>query len=334
MAKKIKDTDYLAISAYVRALENNLLTEEQFEQLISAKSDDEESKLLQSFGYGQLEPKHPEALDADLVAVRAEALEELTAGMPEPGDLDVFKIKYDYHNVKVLLKAEAMGVSPGEMLTALGRVSTKEMYVAHQERDGSNLPGHIDDAAREGYDILSATRDPQLCDIAVDKWYFVDLLETAEATGSEFLLDYVRLMIDAANLRTLVRTLRMGKNADFLRGVLFQGGKAPLEELLRVSANNGNGLAELYALSRLEEAAALGAKALSGGLLTDFEKACDNALSAYLDAARLIPFGEEPVLAYLTARETEYTNLRIILMGRMAGVPADVIRSRLRAGYV
>ena len=105
MAKKIKDTDYLAISAYVRALENNLLTAEQFEQLISAKSDDEESKLLQSFGYGQLEPKHPEALDADLVAVRAEALEELTAGMPEPGDLDVFKIKYDYHNVKVLLKA-------------------------------------------------------------------------------------------------------------------------------------------------------------------------------------------------------------------------------------
>ena len=83
-----------------------------------------------------------------------------------------------------------------------------------------------------------------------------------------------------------------------------------------------------------EEAAALGAKALSGGLLTDFEKACDNALSAYLDAARLIPFGEAPVLAYLAARETEYTNLRIVLMGRMAGVPADVIRSRLRAGYV
>ena len=332
--KKINDTDYLAVSAYVRALENELLTEDQYEQLITAKSYDEEVKLLQSFGYGELEPKHPEALDADLTAVRAEALEELGNAIPNAGDLDVFKIKYDYHNVKALLKAEAMNVSPGAMLADLGRVSVEEMFLAHKERDGSNLPGHIDDAAREGYDILAATRDPQLSDIAVDRWYFRDLLETAEGTGSDFLVGYVRLMIDAANLRTLVRTLRMGKNADFLRGVLFEGGKAPLEELLRVSGNNGNGLAELYALSRLEDAAAAGAKALQGGLLTEFEKRCDDALNDYLDSARLIPFGEEPVLAYLAARETEYTNLRIILMGRMAGVPADVIRSRLRAGYV
>ena len=68
--------------------------------------------------------------------------------------------------------------------------------------------------------------------------------------------------------------------------------------------------------------------------MTDFEKLCDDAQTAYLERARLIPFGEEPVLAYLVARETEYTNLRIVLMGRMAGVPAEVIRSRLRAGYV
>ena len=45
-------------------------------------------------------------------------------------------------------------------------------------------------------------------------------------------------------------------------------------------------------------------------------------------------FGEAPLVGYLAARETEYTNLRILLMGRGAGLPADVIRSRLRAGYV
>ena len=181
--KKINDTDYLAVSAYVRALENELLTEDQYEQLITAKSYDEEVKLLQSFGYGELEPKHPEALDADLTAVRAEALEELGNAIPNAGDLDVFKIKYDYHNVKALLKAEAMNVSPGAMLADLGRVSIEEMFLAHKERDGSNLPGHIDDAAREGYDILAATRDPQLSDIAVDKWYFRDLLETDDRRG-------------------------------------------------------------------------------------------------------------------------------------------------------
>ena len=36
----------------------------------------------------------------------------------------------------------------------------------------------------------------------------------------------------------------------------------------------------------------------------------------------------------ISARETEYTNLRILLLGRSTGLPADVIRSRLRKSYV
>lgn len=337
MAKRIKDTDYLSLSARVRAMENDLLTEEQFEQLIAAKSDDEAKKLLQSFGYEELEPSAPEAIDADLTAVRSEALEDLGAGFPDSGHLDVFKIKYDYHNVKAMLKASAVGVSPGAMLTDLGRVPVGTLYAdgrAAELGELDDLPGYLGDAAREGYEILSATRDPQLADIAVDRWYFRDLLETAERTGSAFLCGYVRLQIDCSNLRTLVRTLRMGKNADFLRGVVFDGGSVAPDELLRVSMNGGGGLAELYAPTPLASAAEEGAKAAEGGALTEFEKRCDDAVSAYLDAARLVPFGEEPAIAYLAARETEYMNLRIVLMGRAVGVPADVIRSRLRAGYV
>lgn len=336
MAKKIKDTDYLAVSARVRAMENDLLTADQFEQLIAAKSNDELSKLLQSFGYSELEPRHPEALDADLTAARAEVLDDLGAGIPNAADLDVFKIKYDYHNVKAMLKADAMNASPGEMLIDLGRVRVEELYEAGHAKDLSELsdmPGRLGEAAHEAYEVLSATRDPQLCDVALDKWYYRDLLETAETADSLFLQGYVRLQIDCANLRTLVRTLRMGKNADFLRGVLVDGGELDADELVRVSANNGGGLAELYAPTRLADAAAAGAAALHGGLLTEFEKRCDDAQSAYLEEARLIPFGEEPVIAYLAALETEYMNLRIVLMGRAAGVPADVIRSRLRAGY-
>ncbi len=337
MSKRIKDTDYLSVSARVRAMENGLLTAEQFEQLIAAKTDEEERKLLQSFGYGELEPRHPEAVDADLTAVRAEALEDLGASFPDPGHLDIFKIRYDYHNVKAMLKADAMGVSPGGMLTDLGRVRVEEIYTAGHAKgpeELAELPGYLGAAAHEGYEILSTTRDPQLADVAIDKWCFRDLLETAERTESPFLVGYVRLQIDSSNLRTLVRTLRMGKNTDFLRGVLFDGGSLSPDELLRVSANNGGGLAELYAPTVLASAAEEGVKTLSGGMLTEFEKRCDDAENAYLEQARLIPFGEEPVLAYLAARETEYRNLRIVLMGRAVGVSADVIRSRLRTGYV
>ena len=42
------------------------------------------------------------------------------------------------------------------------------------------------------------------------------------------------------------------------------------------------------------------------------------------------PLNWVELLAYLAARETEYTNIRILLMGRAAGLSPEVIRSRLR----
>ena len=64
---------------------------------------------------------------------------------------------------------------------------------------------------------------------------------------------------------------------------------------------------------------------------SDFERLCDDAVTAYLDRAERIPFGEEVVIAYFAAKETEFTNLRIALLGRSMGLPADVITKRLRA---
>ena len=189
-------------------------------------------------------------------------------------------------------------------------------------------------AAAEAKAVLDTTRDPQLSDIVLDRWYYRDLTAVAEATGSAFLEGYVKVQIDAANLRVLVRTLRMGKAAAFLQDVLFEGGSVEPDQLLKVAAAGGSGLAELYAAGRLEEAAAVGVEAVQGGALTEFEKLCDDAVNEYLAGARFVPFGEAPLVGYLAARETEYTNLRILLIGRSTGLAPEIIRNRLRRSYV
>ena len=71
-----------------------------------------------------------------------------------------------------------------------------------------------------------------------------------------------------------------------------------------------------------------------GGPLTAFERMCDDALTDYLAQSRQIPFGEEVVIGYLYSKEAEITAVRIILSGRMAGLDAETIRSRLRAVLV
>lgn len=334
MAKKIKDTDYLVISARVKAMETGLLTRERMEQILEAKTDEEAAKILQECGYPELDAADPEAMDAALSAAREATLSDVMDGAPEPRYIELFKLKYDYHNVKALLKAEAMGTSADRMLMDMGRVSTAVLKEAVRSGELDSLPPMLASAVAEAREILDTTRDPQLSDIALDRWTYADMEALAEEVNSDFLRGYVAVQIDAANLRALVRTVRMGKSPEFLRGVLMEGGEVAADAILTLSANRGSGMNEVYGPTRFAAAAEAGAEALRGGPLTEFEKLCDDAVGDYLASAQYVPFGEAPLVGYLAARETEYTNLRILLMGRGAGLPADVIRSRLRASYV
>lgn len=108
---KIKDTDYLAISARVRAMETTLLTEARMDRLLEARSDEEVSKLLQECGYPALDAARPEEMDAALSQAREELLADLSDSAPDPRYIDIFKLKYDYHNTKAILKAAAVGAS-------------------------------------------------------------------------------------------------------------------------------------------------------------------------------------------------------------------------------
>ena len=332
MTKKIKDTDYLAISARIRAMETKLLNQDRMERMLSAGSQEEAAKILQECGYPELDATHPEAMDAALAQAREEMLTDLGSGAPDARYIDIFKLKYDYHNVKSVLKARAVGTAPDRMLMDMGRIPAAELKDAVESGELDNLPGLLPQAAAEAREVLDTTRDPQLSDIVLDRWMYQDMAQVADVTGSAFLKGYVAAQIDAANLRTLVRTLRMGKGGAFLKSVLLSGGEIPVDQVLAAGENGS--MQALYASGRFQSAAEAGAAALKGGSLTEFEKRCDDAVADYLSGAKMIPFGEAPMLAYLAARETEYTNIRILLMGRAAGLPAEVIRSRLRSSCV
>ena len=50
--------------------------------------------------------------------------------------------------------------------------------------------------------------------------------------------------------------------------------------------------------------------------------------------AKIIPFGVEPLLAYIYAKETEIKIIRIIMVGKLNNISAEVVRERLRDIYV
>ena len=326
MTKHRKDTDYLFLASRVRALERKLLTAPRIEQLLTAGDVAACSQLLSELGY---EPIHDEAsLQASLKQQREAVFSDIARFMPEPELLDVFRLKYDYHNIKTLLKDR----SGGRLLMDAGCISAADMERQYAESGNWQfLPKEMADAAKEAADVLAETGNPQRSDFILDRAYFAQLRSLAQESRCAYLQDYIRAMIDAANLRSLVRTERLHADPGFLRQVLFDGGSVSVDTIV---AHAGNGPAALYRATPFRAAAEAGEEAAKGGSLTAFERACDNAVLLAAGKARSIPFGVEVVLGYLAAKESEWTAVRIIMSGRMAGMTADAIRERLRDQYV
>ena len=330
---KIRDTDYLTLSTRVRAMETRLVTRERMERMLDARTDEEAVKILTECGYEELPALTNAGLDDLLSKARAALYRELSTAAPDRRVVELFQMKYDYHNAKVLVKAAAIGADADRLLMEGGRWSPARLRDAFQRDSLGDFSEPFRQAVLRARETLNAGNDPQRADFVLDRAYFQEMADTAKAVGSPFLQGYVRLLIDAANLRSAVRAARIGKGPDFLRQVLLPGGNVDVSVL---SSGRGADLAAVFRAGPLGEAAAAGAALTSpgSGELTAFERMCDDAVMHYLEGARLIPFGEQAVIGYLYARESEFTAIRTILSGRMAGLDGDTIRERLREAYV
>lgn len=331
MAKKNKDTDYLFLSARIRSLERNLLTAARMERMLDAADAAEAAKVLGEIGYEEFKPESEAELNQALLKEREKLFAELYRFAPDPRVMDVFKIKYDYHNLKTIIKARGEDVS--RLLVDAGRIPAGELLKKYSDTGAWDfLPETMRRAAAEAAAVLAETFDPQRSDFILDRAYFEEMLAAAQETRCDYLLRYVGATIDAANLRSIVRTLRMNRGLDFLKKVLFPGGTVPVDRVLHAAA--GGNMLELYRSTVLRAAAEAGEAAVKGGSLTDFEKLCDDAVLHQVATAKQVPFGPEVLIAYVAAKETEFTAVRIIMAGRIAGLKPDVIRERLRESYV
>ena len=276
-----------------------------------------------------------------------DGLEKITARISADADAEIHAIrdKAQAQAEELLAQARAQAEKEKGELLARGRRSAEErkarlISAAQMEGRKMSLAAKqevLDEAFRQAVlrarEVLSATGDPQQADLVLDRACFQEMESLARACGSAFLQGYVRLSVDAANLRAAVRAARMGKGSEFLNQILLPGGNVSERALAGARPEE---LAERFRSGPLAQAAALGAARTQpdSGPLTEFERLCDNAVTGYLASASRVPFGEETVIGYLYAREAEITAVRIIMAGRMAGLDGETIRSRLRATYV
>ena len=330
---KLRDTDFLYMTSMLRAREAKMLSPERMNRMLDAESFEDAAKMAEECSYHDMSDMDVFHVDRALSSHRAAVFRELAADEHARPIVDFFRMKYDYHNVKVLVKSMGANTDATHILSDSGRIDATKLTEAFISGDRGDLPAAVRTAIHDGVSMLSRTKNPQLSDVAIDIAYFGELSSLSKALGSEFIAGYIRLLTDSANLRTFVRSHRTRRSADFLRASLIPGGNAGVPAILNLPAS-GEGLSGVFKAPGLETAVSLAPAALAGGPQTQFERACDGAYVLYLMQKRFVAFGPTVVLTYLAKLEWEITTLRMILTGKLSGIAPEIIRERLRDGYV
>ena len=122
------------------ARETKMLSAERMERMIDAPTNDEAAKILEECGYGDLSGLSAKEAGAALEAHIAALFDEVEGMVPEAQLVQLFRLKYDYHNAKALIKAQAMGVECDAILSQRGTVPPQKLHAAFYEEDYRDVP--------------------------------------------------------------------------------------------------------------------------------------------------------------------------------------------------
>lgn len=328
--KKSDSNNYLFLTAMLRAREAGMLGSDKLERILSAQSFAEACAIAAESGYPDMNGMSVREVEDALSAHRREEIEDVALIVPDKELVDLFRLKYDYHSAKVMVKSD--GVSK-QLLSFEGRVEAAEFLKAFAKNELVMLPVALAEAIDDAKHMLARTGNPCLADLILDRAYFAEMCQLAESAQLPFAKDYVRLIIDSTNLKVLIRSRIAGKRPEIVGELLFDGGSI-LKESIIAAAENDDEIVRIFTGAGLRDAVEKGLLVVNGGSMTEFELALDNGINEYLSDAVRIGFGPAAVISYLAAVENEVMALRIILTGRIMGISSEALRGRLRESYV
>ena len=209
---------YMYATARLRAMENRFLDVSFFSRLIESATLEDALKSLGETVYAQWMASSSETgldriIDSELLA----ACEDLARFVPDKELIDIYKMPYDFNNVKVILKSLFKAREGGErrydLLSKLGAVDTENLIMLIEGEEYGFLPYELGDVIRRCLALWDQSKNSQQVEMTLDAHMFATMRATAEELdarlGTSNVVRWVEHKIDAENLRNAVRLQRM-----------------------------------------------------------------------------------------------------------------------------
>ncbi|MGL5615189.1 MAG: V-type ATP synthase subunit C [Sarcina sp.] len=321
----------------LRVLETRLLDKSKIDRLIDSKTSNDTLKILQETDYAahMSDIKKPEEYEIILSRELIGIYENLYKICPVREVIDVISVKYDYHNLKVLLKGKILKKDFSYMLIPVGVAKLSDLKYAIENDYYRDLNPIMRECIEKVSIDFESNKDPQRIDTIMDKYQFMHIKELEKNLNHSGIAKYIAMQIDLTNIKTLLRVKKQGKNKEFLNDVLISGGKIDKEKFVLLLNDSTENI--FSKLSHTDYANIIKegiAEYSESGSVSSFEKLVDNYIMNYMKDAKFITSGAMPVIAYLYAKENEIKQVRTIMVGKLNSISEEVIRERLRDAYV
>ncbi len=316
----------------VRVMELQMLSSHRLERLIEADFEGALNILDEiTMGDYLAEAGSVREIDAGLNAFLADVYSNLDESLPADSFLmDFFLCRFDFHNLKTLLKAAMEEKEPRGLLEGLGRMDIEALREGLV--DSAALPSPYRETIEE---CQRGQVSPQELDTVVDRHYLGYRLFLARREDSPFMIDFARASIDLANIKQVLRARNLEKDRDFLESALIGGGFINTGDLLDLFGNPPEVMmrkleSSVY-YSKLMEVIE---EADETFRLTDFDRRSDDYLMDMVRVTKRISVGVEPIFSYIRARENEVLMVRMILVAKLHNITPAAIEKMLRKVYI
>lgn len=330
--------DFIQGVTRIRVLENKLLDRAAIEKMVEAKDLEEVFRTLGDTEYASAvsQAGRPEEYETILHSELVRVYKLLREISPDGLVVDLMALKYDFHNLKVMIKEKLMGKDFSSLYSPVGTIDFdkfKAQFTAGEYREME--PVTYREAVLSVMKDYDEKKDPQRIDILMDRYYFEHLYKMAKDSGVDLFKDHVKDLIDFTNVSSAIRLKKQEKELKFFEEVLLENGHIEKDTMLSTVNDSVETMINRFRNSRIRKELSKGLEDyLESGRLSSFEKHMDNYLMNLNKGSKSVTFGPEPLFSYLVAKEMEIKILRIIMVSKINNISPDAIRERLRDLYV
>lgn len=331
----IKDIDYKAINTLIRTYELKLLQTDDFERML--KADDLKATLdnlkATDYEFDQEELLQTKQFNEMLMAHLADVYREMYEVAPKPQLLDLFTLRYTYHNLKVLLKDLFLESNQETLLIPIGSLSVDQLKTLVSSGKNDNAHPLMVEAVRLTKEDFEERQLIEAVTVYMDTYYLRHLRAISDDLQNEDISAITDTLIDLYNLTTLVRSLNQGKPRSHLHALLSSSGTVSKQDLIDDSINGAVSVLKKYYSSKV-----YGSKlevVIEDNKINTLklDKIMDELISEIVSEGIYQAFGPMPLLGYIYAKETEITNLRLVLVGKDNQIDETILRERMRTIY-